>query len=106
MHTNSLATSEDPEWTAIVDISDNLLTAIQEGSWENVAQQAQYRHMLIKKYFAKPVKAEHAPWLHEAIKNVLAVDNEIISHVKHIQGNNSALRQALGIQSQDSSIPN
>ncbi|MCF7982184.1 MAG: flagellar protein FliT [Pseudomonadales bacterium] len=68
----------DQKWRAILLASQELIDAAEEARWTDLPLQAQYRDKLIREFFAKPLTVDNALQIQEQIKQILAMDEQVL----------------------------
>jgi len=91
------------KWRAILLASQELVDAAQEARWTDLPLQAQYRDKLIREYFSKPLTVENALRIQDQIKQIMAMDEQVLGIarrgqeqargiLKNLQAGSSAVR--------------
>ena len=73
------------KWRAILLATQELVDAAQEARWTDLPMQAQYRDKLIREYFAKPLTVDNALQIQEQIKQIMAMDEQVLGFARRGQ---------------------
>lgn len=76
---------QDLKWLAITRSSQSLLEAAQKENWEDLLVHAQYRDKLIREYFANPITVDNALKIHDDIKQLMAMDEQLMGMARRQQ---------------------
>ncbi len=85
----------ESQWQAIIIASQALLTAAQEAQWTELPLQAEYRDKLIRDYFSKPVTVDNALEIQDQIKQIMAMDEQILGLARKEQEKSQILLRNL-----------
>lgn len=75
----------DQKWQAITRSSNSLLEAARNENWDELLVQAQYRDKLIRQYFSSPITVDNALKIHDDIKQLMAMDEQLLGMARRQQ---------------------
>ncbi len=82
-------------WLAIISASQALLDAAKQAKWTDLPLQAEYRDKLIREYFSSPITVDNALELQGQIKQILAMDEQILGLARKEQEGTQLLLRSL-----------
>lgn len=75
----------DQKWQAITSSSNSLLEAARNENWNELLVQAQLRDKLIRQYFSSPITVDNALKIHDDIKQLMAMDEQLLGMARRQQ---------------------
>ena len=91
--TNAL-TDQDAGWQDILAITEHILNCANDNLWDDLPNLAQHRDALIRDYFAQPISVDNALRLHDEIRQLMAMDEQVLGLARKSQADvGAALKQ-------------
>ena len=82
---DNLSTEYEQKLSEILTISQTMLDHARRGEWPELTQIETRRHKLLEDFFAQTITPEMASIIEDVIRQVMAVDKEVIALGEDIQ---------------------
>ena len=84
----------DNGWQDILAISQHILNCANDDLWDDLSELAQHRDALIRDYFSQPISVDNALRIHDEIRQLMAMDEQVLGLARKNQANvGAALKQ-------------